>query len=82
MIRLQKICLQAHRVQGHRGVGYRVPGGPGSPGGSCGPGGPGGPGRQCGPGGQGCMGGQGGLGDQVLNLYSVHGLNNNIIEKT
>ena len=46
------------------------PGGPGSPGGQGGPGGPGGPG------GQGCLGGPG---DQVCHL---HGLNNQIIEKT
>ena len=40
-------------------------------------------GRQFGPGGQGCLGGQGGPSDQVCQcIYGLHGLNNQIIEKT
>ena len=42
-------------------------------------GGPGGPG---GPGGQGCLGGQGGAKIKFVNVYGLHGLNNQIIEKT
>ena len=61
-------------------------------GGEGGPGCPGGPGCQCGPGGQLCPSGQGspsGAGDQgapggrgcQVNVYGLHGLNNQINEK-
>ena len=59
--------------------------GAGSPGGQGGPVGPGCPGRQCGPVGQGYLSGQGGPGELVIkfvNIYGLHGLDNQIIQKT
>ena len=66
-------------------IGQSGRGGAGCPNCPGGLGGPDGPGCQCGPGGQGCPCGQGGPGELVIkfvNIYGLHGLDNQIIQKT